>query len=98
MSIAENLAAARERVAGACLAAGRPEEGVALMAVSKMHPVEFLMEAYAAGHRLFGENRVQEFQAKARGTRGGVCGNGSSELSPYRAVAEQQDGEGGGAF
>jgi hypothetical protein len=30
-----------------------------------MHPVEFLLEAYAAGHRLFGENRVQEWQSKA---------------------------------
>ena len=35
------------------------------MAVSKMHPVEALLEAYAAGHRLFGENRVQEFQEKS---------------------------------
>lgn len=65
MSIAEKLAAARDRVAVACRAAGRPEGAVALMAVSKMHPVAFLMEAYAAGHRLFGENRVQEFQGKA---------------------------------
>lgn len=37
------------------------------MAVSKVHPAEFLLEAYAAGQRLFGENRVQEFQAKATG-------------------------------
>lgn len=35
------------------------------MAVSKMHPVQFLLEAYDAGHRLFGENRVQEFQGKS---------------------------------
>lgn len=35
------------------------------MAVSKMHPVEALLEAYAAGQRLFGENRVQEWQGKA---------------------------------
>ena len=34
------------------------------MAVSKMHPVEALLEAHAAGQRLFGENRVQEFAAK----------------------------------
>ncbi len=34
------------------------------MAVSKMHPVEALLEAYAGGQRLFGENRVQEIQAK----------------------------------
>jgi len=35
------------------------------MAVSKVHPAEALLEAYAAGQRLFGENRVQEFAGKA---------------------------------
>lgn len=65
MSIADNLAGARDRVAAACRGAGRAAEDVALMAVSKVHPVEFLLEAYDAGHRLFGENRVQEFQGKA---------------------------------
>jgi pyridoxal phosphate enzyme (YggS family) len=40
------------------------------MAVSKMHPVEALLEAYAAGHRLFGENRVQEFQEKSAALQG----------------------------
>ena len=38
--------------------------GVALVAVSKFHPVERLMEAYEAGQRLFGENRPQELAAK----------------------------------
>src|ERR1035438_813869 len=41
------------------------ENAVALMAVSKMHPPEAIMEAYAAGLRLFGENRVQEWQEKS---------------------------------
>ena len=63
--IAENLKIVREQVAVACRSAGRPLEDVALMAVSKVHPAEFLLEAYAAGHRLFGENRVQEFEGKA---------------------------------
>jgi len=35
------------------------------MAVSKVHPAEMILEAYAAGQRLFGENRVQEFQEKS---------------------------------
>ena len=35
------------------------------MAVSKMHPVDLLLQAHAAGQRLFGENRVQEWQGKA---------------------------------
>ena len=38
--------------------------GVQLVAVSKFHPVERLMEAYAAGQRVFGENRPQELAAK----------------------------------
>lgn len=38
--------------------------GVCLVAVSKYHPVERLMEAYDAGHRVFGENRPQELAAK----------------------------------
>lgn len=51
-------------MAGACRRAGRSEAEVALMAVTKMHPVEAVMEAYDAGLRLFGENRVQEWQEK----------------------------------
>ncbi len=47
---------------------------VALMAVSKVHPVEFLLEAYEAGQRLFGENRVQEFQAKSTSLGGAFEG------------------------
>ena len=38
--------------------------GVSLVAVSKFHPVERLMEAYGAGQRIFGENRPQELAAK----------------------------------
>jgi pyridoxal phosphate enzyme (YggS family) len=65
MSIAENLAHLHDQIAKACLRANRSERDVALMAVSKVHPVEVILEAYAAGQRLFGENRVQEFQEKS---------------------------------
>jgi pyridoxal phosphate enzyme (YggS family) len=65
MSIAENLTRLHEQIALACRQASRPESEVALMAVSKVHPVEVILEAYAAGQRLFGENRVQEFQDKS---------------------------------
>jgi PLP dependent protein len=65
MSIAENIARVRKQIAEACRRAGRSEGEVALMAVSKMHPAEAILEAYAAGQRLFGENRVQEFQEKS---------------------------------
>src|SRR5437899_5137927 len=64
MSIAENVARVRDRVAAASRAGRNPEE-IALMAVTKTHPPERIREAYAAGLRLFGENRVQEFAAKA---------------------------------
>lgn len=65
MSIRENLDRAHEMIAAACLRAGRRTEEVRLMAVSKVHPIEMLLEAWSAGQRLFGENRVQEFAAKA---------------------------------
>jgi pyridoxal phosphate enzyme (YggS family) len=65
MSIEANLQQLREQIHQACRRANRLEADVALMAVSKVHPVEALLEAYAAGHRLFGENRVQEFQEKS---------------------------------
>ncbi len=65
MSIAENLAHLHEQITEACRRANRSESDVALMAVSKMHPAEMIMDAYAAGQRLFGENRVQEFQEKS---------------------------------
>jgi len=65
MSIEASLALVRQQVAAACRRANRLESDVALMAVTKVHPVEFLLEAYAAGQRLFGENRVQEFAAKS---------------------------------
>lgn len=65
MSIAENLHSIQEQIAAACRKANRAKADVRLMAVSKVHPVEAILEAYAAGHRLFGENRVQEFQEKS---------------------------------
>ena len=68
--IAANLSRVREQIAEACRKAGRAESEVALMAVSKMHPAEAIVEAYGAGQRLFGENRVQEFQEKAPAVAG----------------------------
>src|SRR3954464_14751748 len=65
MSIAENIAHLKEQIAAAGPRAGGNEAEVALMAVSKVHPAEAILEAYAAGQRLFGENRVQEFEQKS---------------------------------
>jgi PLP dependent protein len=58
--IARNLASIRERIAAAALRAGRRPEDVRLVAVSKTFPIGALREAYAAGQREFGENKVQE--------------------------------------
>lgn len=55
MSIAQNI----ERITA------QLPQGVKLVAVSKFHPIERLQEAYAAGQRIFGENRAQELAAKA---------------------------------
>jgi pyridoxal phosphate enzyme (YggS family) len=69
MSIAENIARIRERIAAAAQRAGRDADAITLMAVSKTFPVPALRDAYAAGIRVFGENRVQEFAAKTQGLR-----------------------------
>jgi len=65
MAISDNVAIIRERIATAARKAGRSPDSVALMAVTKTHPPELVREAYGAGLRLFGENRVQEFSGKA---------------------------------
>ncbi len=65
VSIQENLERVRGELAAACERARRSPNEVRLMAVSKTHPVEAIREAYSAGQRLFGENRVQEVQGKA---------------------------------
>ncbi len=65
MSIAKNIAEVRERIAAAARQADRNPEEITLMGVSKTFSVERIREAYAAGLRVFGENRVQEFTAKA---------------------------------
>jgi pyridoxal phosphate enzyme (YggS family) len=65
MSIAENIARVREQIASAARRTGRDPSAITLMAVSKTFPAEGIREAYAAGIRVFGENRVQEFAGKA---------------------------------
>lgn len=62
--IAANLATVQERIATAARAADRAPESVTLVAVSKTHPAASVRQALMAGHRVFGENRVQEAQAK----------------------------------
>jgi len=63
--ISENLKLVRARIAAVARRTGRSLDEISLMAVSKTQSPERMREAYAAGLRLFGENRVQEFAAKA---------------------------------
>lgn len=63
--LAENLAKLESAIAAACRRAGRPRSEVELMAVSKTYPASTIAEAATLGLTLFGENRVQEFAAKA---------------------------------
>jgi len=67
--ITANLAAVRGRIVAATRAAGRPDDAVSLVAVSKTQPAAAVRAALGAGQRVFGENRVQEALAKFPGLR-----------------------------
>lgn len=62
--VTENLQDVEEKICAACKKAGRKRDEVTLVAVSKTKPVELLQEAYDAGVRVFGENKVQELTEK----------------------------------
>jgi len=61
---AERLATVEANIARMCKPARRDPDDVTLIAVSKTHPVDRIEPLLAAGHRVFGENRVQEAQSK----------------------------------
>ena len=58
------IAAVRDDIEAACREAGRSAQSVTLLAVSKTYGPEAIESVIAAGHRVFGENRVQEAEAK----------------------------------
>ena len=66
VNVAENLAAVEARIKAACTRVGRDPSEVRLVPVSKNQSMELIAEAYEAGIRMFGENRVQEAAEKAR--------------------------------
>jgi PLP dependent protein len=63
-TIRENLERVQEKIHTAALRAGRKPQEILLIGVSKTHPAEAVREAFAAGLRHFGENRVQEWEGK----------------------------------
>ena len=69
MSILQNLERVRERIEAACRRVGRESSEVTLIGVTKTVGVEAVVEAYEAGLRDFGENRVQEALAKMEAVR-----------------------------
>jgi hypothetical protein len=64
MGFQENLDSIRRRIAAACARAGREENSVTLLAVSKTHPPTAIQTAVACGQLYFGENKIQEAKAK----------------------------------
>jgi pyridoxal phosphate enzyme (YggS family) len=66
-TIRENLQQVRQKIEGAAQRASRKPQEIVLIGVSKTHPAESIREAYDAGLRQFGENRVQEWEGKLPG-------------------------------
>lgn len=64
IDVKENIRKVKENMKNSCLKAGRNPEDVTLIAVTKTKPFEMLMDAYNAGVRDFGENKVQDLMAK----------------------------------
>lgn len=62
--ISQNITQTEQRIERACKVSGRDTREVSLIAVSKTKPIPMLEEAYAAGCRDFGENKVQELTEK----------------------------------
>ena len=69
-SLAERLAAVRQRISRAAELARRDPDQILLLAVTKVFPASAIQEAYDLGLREFGENYVQEFEGKAPEVRG----------------------------
>jgi pyridoxal phosphate enzyme (YggS family) len=68
-SIRENLQRVQERISAAAQRVGRRAGEITMIGVSKTHPAEAIREAYEAGLRHFGENRVQEWEGKQGGVQ-----------------------------
>jgi pyridoxal phosphate enzyme (YggS family) len=101
-AISENIRRIEEQIRSACLRSGRSENEVKLMAVSKTHPADAIAEGFAAGLRLFGESRVQEFQQKLADLKklelgvGGVS-QGSGEAVSVHLIGHLQSNKTGKA-
>ena len=79
-----SLADVQTRLIQACSAAGRPADAVTLIAVSKVQPDAVVRDVLAAGHRVFGENYVQEAAGKWPGFRADFAGVALHMIGPLQ--------------
>jgi pyridoxal phosphate enzyme (YggS family) len=75
----------RQRIAAAAIRAGRPADSVVLVAVSKLQPLPRIRAVLEAGQRIFGENRVQEAEAKWPELRAEVPGLALHLVGPLQS-------------
>ena len=92
VNVAENLVAVEARIKAACTRVGRDPSEVRLLPVSKNQGMELIAEAYEAGIRCFGENRVQEAAEKAKA----LCRSARPQMGDRRSSADQQGETGSG--
>ncbi len=90
VSIAERLAEVRERIARAAARAGRSPEEITLVAVSKGHPPEAVVEAYRLGLRDFGENRVEEAETKIPAVQAVLAAEGQGDDIRWHMIGHIQ--------
>ncbi len=90
MTIAERLSVVRERIARAAERAGRSSDEITLVAVSKGHPPEAVVEAYRLGVRDFGENRVEEAEPKIAAVREMLAAEGLGEDIRWHLIGHIQ--------
>jgi PLP dependent protein len=88
--LGENLDRIEAQISAACRAAGRPRSEVTLVAVSKMHPASAILAAEALGVRVFGENRVQEFQEKSALLAGKLHGEAGQAEAEFHLIGHLQ--------
>ena len=83
----------RTRVQIACESAGRDPDEVTLIAVSKTHPLEAILEAYDLGHRHFGESKLQEALPKIEGAPEDIIWHfiGNLQSNKAKRIAEVFD-------
>ncbi|OJU62347.1 MAG: YggS family pyridoxal phosphate enzyme [Armatimonadetes bacterium 55-13] len=85
MSIAKNIALIQSQIDRAAETVQRDPNEITLIAVSKTFPIDAIREAYDAGHRHFGESRLQEAQPKIEALPGDIVWHFIGNLQSNKA-------------